>query len=70
MRQRQQPTIPYHQFISVGLDQGREGRQGGLAVPGFMSADHALRDACPGSHIGRCEAREPQRCEARVNPPR
>lgn len=30
------------------IDQPGEGRDGGLALPGLVRADHALGDACPG----------------------
>ena len=38
----------HHQFVASGIDQRGEGGDGGLAMPGLIGADHALRETRAG----------------------
>jgi len=45
------PPQAHHQLMASGIDQSREGGDGGLAVPGLIGTDHALRNTRPGSQF-------------------
>jgi len=69
----QSPRLPpdVHDQIAAGrLDQRGQGWQCGLAVPGLIGADHALRDARPGGQLRlrkpRVGASPPQQRPGRV----
>jgi hypothetical protein len=45
------PSQAHHQFMTGGVGERGEGGHGGLAAPGLIRADHALRDTRPGSQF-------------------